>query len=218
MRNILLINLSPRTQGTSSLLLRKCADYLTARGHHTELLHVYPSLKDKVQLMQAVNVADTLILGGPCYVNTYPAETLTLLEELSAHKAVLHGQSLYGIIQGGMPYAHTHESGLALLEIFGLKCNIKYRGGFVMGLGAMLNGQPLEKLLNGKTVIRQFHIFAEHISRDENTPKEDYLKAQFHVPVIIYRIMAAGMNRWMKKDLKKRGIDINQKSPYLLED
>ncbi len=87
-----------------------------------------------------------------------------------------------------------------------------------MGLGAMLNGQPLEKLLNGKTVIRQFHIFAEHISRDENTPKEDYLKAQFHVPVIIYRIMAAGMNRWMKKDLKKRGIDINQKSPYLLED
>jgi multimeric flavodoxin WrbA len=217
MRNILLINLSPRTQGTSFMLLQKCADYLTARGHLAKLIHLYPSLKDKTQLLKAVNAADTLILGGPCYVNTYPAETLTLLEELSAHKDILHGQSLYGIIQGGMPYAHTHESGLALLEIFGLKCNVNYKGGFVMGLGAMLNGKPLEKLLNGKTVIRQFEIFSEHISRDENTPKEDYLKAQFQVPVFIFRIMAIGMNRRIKKDLQKRGIDINQKSPYLVE-
>ncbi|MDF2870513.1 MAG: hypothetical protein K0R05_2088 [Anaerocolumna sp.] len=218
MRNILLINLSPRTQGTSFMLLQKCADCLTAGGHLTKLIHLYPSLKDKTQLLKAVNAADTLILGGPCYVNTYPAETLTLLEELSAHKDILHGQSLYGIIQGGMPYAHTHESGLALLEIFGLKCNVNYKGGFVMGLGAMLNGQPLEKLLNGKTVIRQFEIFSEHISRDENTPKEDYFKAQFHMPVFIFRIMALGMNRRIKKDLQKRGIDFNQKSPYLVED
>ncbi|WOO35836.1 hypothetical protein R2R35_18845 [Anaerocolumna sp. AGMB13020] len=218
MRNILFINLSPRTQGTSSLLLQKCADYLAARGHLTKLLPLYPSLKDKAQLLKAVNEADTLILGGPCYVNTFPAETLTLLEELSFHKDVLHGQSLYGIIQGGMPYAHTHECGLALLEIFGLKCNVNYKGGFVMGLGAMLNGEPLEKLLNGKTVIRQFHIFAEHISRNEDAPKEDYLKAQFHVPVFVFRIMAIGMNQRMKKEFKKHGIHRNHKSPYLSED
>ncbi|MEL7609720.1 MAG: hypothetical protein AAGU74_09460 [Bacillota bacterium] len=46
-------------------------------------------------------------------------------------------------IQGGMPYVHTHESGLLMLKAFANKCDVRYKGGFVMGDGAMLNGQPI---------------------------------------------------------------------------
>lgn len=215
MKNILLVNLSPRPKGTSLVLASKCREYLESKGHRVELLHLYPNLNRPDSLHQAVKAADTLILSGPSYINTYPADTMAFLEMLSSHKELLHGQDLYGMIQGGMPYVHTHESGLMLLEIFGRKCNMNYKGGFVMGMGAMLDGRPLEKLINAKKVIRQLGIFFEHIEKGETSPARVYQAAQLKIPGFVYRIMAAAVNQSMDKELKKRGIDITGPSPYL---
>ena len=118
MKEMLLINASPRTKGTSFVLLQMCKSYLEDKGHRVELIHLYPSMSNTDEMWKAIMNADTLIFCGPCYINTYPADTIAFLEELSAHKELLHGQSLYGIIQGGMPYVHTHESGLNLLDMF----------------------------------------------------------------------------------------------------
>lgn len=216
MKKFLLINLSPRPHGTSFLLLHMCQQYLESKGHQTELLHLYQNLSTPKSLLKAVEKADTLVLGGPCYVNTYPADTTAFLMELSAHREVLHGQSLYGMIQGGMPYSHTHESGLSMLEIFCRKCNISYQGGFIMGLGAILDGKPLTNLPNSKRVIKQLNQFFTYIEKDETAPREVYLKAQFRVPGFIYGIMAKGMNRFINRDLRKHGIDVMQESPYQL--
>ncbi len=216
MKNILLLNVSPRKNGTSYVLLSMCQDYLLKKGHLCEIIHLYPNLNNLIKLREAVDKADTLVLCGPCYINTYPADTIALLEELSLHREILHRQSLYGIIQGGMPYPHTHESGLSLLEMFCKKCNVSYKGGFVMGLGAILNGQPITKLPNSKKMIRQLQIFFDYIDRDEEAPSKVYQVAQIKVPSFIYRIMAVTMNRKIDKDLKSHGIDIKQKSPYLI--
>jgi multimeric flavodoxin WrbA len=213
---ILLINVSPRLKGTSVVLLRMCQAYLADKGHQIELIHLYPGLNKMDTLFEAVKDADTLILGGPCYINTYPADTITLLKELSVSPDLLHGQSLYGIIQGGMPHTHTHISGLSLLEMFCKKCNVCYKGGFVMGMGAMLNGQPVTKLPNSKTVIKQLHIFFDHIDKNEISPAQVYQKAQFKMPGFIFRLMAKGMNQIIDKDLKEHRIDVKQKSPYLI--
>lgn len=215
MRKILLINASPRQKGTSFLLLQMCKAFLENKGNQTELIHLYPSLNNKDKLLKAVEQADTLVFSGPCYINTYPADTVLFLQELSAYKELLQGKSLYGIIQGGMPYAHTHESGLSLLDMFCRKCNVFFKGGFVMGMGAILNGQPVTKLPNSSTVIRQLDIFFEHIEKDELSSPQVYKKAQLRLPAPIYGIMAKKMNHTIEKDLRKRGIDINQSSPYL---
>ena len=167
------------------------------------------------EMWKAIMNADTLIFCGPCYINTYPADTIAFLEELSAHKELLHGQSLYGIIQGGMPYVHTHESGLNLLDMFCRKCNMSFKGGFVMGMGAMLNGQPVSKLPNSKKIVRQLNIFFDHIEKDEVSPPEVYQKAQFKLPSFLFSIMAKKMNQSIDKDLRKHGIDVKQISPYL---
>jgi hypothetical protein len=214
MKKMLLINLSPRLKGTSFVLLQMCKTYLENKGYQTQLIHLYNIQNNKDELLKAVKDADTLILSGPCYINTYPADTIAFLQELSIHKELLHGQSLYGIIQGGMPYTHTHESGLSLLEIFCKKCNMSFKGGFAMGMGAMMNGQPVTKLPNSKTIVRQLHIFFNHIEKDEISPRQVYQKAQFKLPSFIFGIMAKRMNRTIDKDLRKHGIDINQRSPY----
>jgi multimeric flavodoxin WrbA len=181
-------------------------------------MHLYPNLNNPEKIREAVDHADTLVIGGPCYVNTYPADTIALLEDLTGHREVLHGQNMYGIIQGGMPYPHTHESGLSLLEMFCKKSGLTYKGGFVMGLGAMLNGQPITKLPNSKKVIRQLQVFFDHIDKGEDSPKQVYQVAGFKVPSIVYRIMAGTMNRKIDKDLKNHGIDVNQESPYLISE
>jgi len=215
MKHFLLLNLSPRKTGTSAMLALRCRERLVNKGHSVSLIHLYTSLNNFEEIVQAVQKADTLVFCGPCYINTYPADTYALLQELYARKEVLRGQQVYGIIQGGMPYTHTHESGLHSLELFADKCGLVYMGGFVMGLGAMLNGQPLEKLLNAKKVIQQLNLFFDHMEKGEASPRQVYQVAQLRFPGFVWRLMARWMNKTIDKDLRAHGIDVHQPSPYV---
>lgn len=215
MNKCLLINLSPRREGTSMTLLNACKEYLEAKGCETSAAHLYPAIKDPSVLFEAVKAADTLVFIGPCYINTYPADTVWLLQELAAQPALLHGQNVYGMIQGGMPYTHTHACGLCLLERFCAQCGLAYRGGFVMGMGAMLNGQPLSRLINAKKVLRQLDVFFGHVEKGEASAPSVYEAAQLKLPLFVFRLMARMVNRKIDKDLMEHGIDPYQPSAYL---
>ncbi|MBC3887962.1 hypothetical protein GH810_06520 [Acetobacterium paludosum] len=214
MKKAVVINLSPKKNGTSVMLGNLCLGFLNEREHQGAIVHLYPHLKDLQQVLSAIEGADTVIMVGPCYINTYPADTVYLLEEIIKHKTILHGQNLYGIIQGGMPYVHTHESGLKMLKLFAKEGNVNYKGGFVIGLGAMLNGQPLDKLPNGKKANRFFNEFLNHVANGENSTAALYRNAQLKLPGIVYWGMANRMNKMIDKGLKEKGIDVTQPSPY----
>ena len=203
MKRILLINASPRTKGTSVLLARMCADYLAEREHDADLIHLYPALKDPEGLCRTVHAADILIVSGPCYINTYPADVIAMMELLSAHREILEGKSIYGIIQGGMPYPHTHESGLNSLRIFAEKCGMNYKGGFVMGMGPLVDGKQLSVLPHSRKILRQLNQFFRCVEREAEAPASLYEKAQLRLPVFVFRIMAAAVNRKIDQDLKK---------------
>ncbi len=215
MKQFLLINLSPRKKGTSAMLTSRCREYLESRGHFVTLMELYTNLNHLEEIVEAVAKADTVLFCGPSYINTYPADVYALLKELYARKAVLHRQKIYGMIQGGMPYPHTHENGLKALELFAKKAGLSYMGGFVMGMGAMLNGQPLEKLLNAKKVIPQLNLFFNHVEKGEESPRQVYQASQLRLPGLAWRLMARMANRMIDKDLKKHGIDQKKPSPYL---
>ena len=215
MKSIAAINVSPRKQGSSAMLLNMLKEDLENRGDVVSVVHLYSHLKDINVIIDAVSDADIVVISGPCYVNTYPADTTMLLEELAARHGALHGQKLYGIIQGGMPYAHTHVSGLNMLRIFAKKAGIPYQGGFLIGLGAMLDGGSLDKLPNGrKTKIRLARFF-EHIHRGEESPDSLYEEALLRLPGIVTRMIAASTNRKIDKTFAARGMDARQPNPYL---
>lgn len=214
MKKAVIINLSPRKKGTSMMLANRCCEFLITHDYSPKILHLYPNLKDLKPLLETIKESQTILMIGPCYINTYPADTVYLLEEIQKNMEILHGQNLYGIIQGGMPYVHTHESGLKMLELFVLENNLKYKGGFVVGMGAMLNGQPLDKLINGKKAENGFSLFLEHLSKEENSPEALYSDAQLKMPGMVYWLMAKAMNRKIDKDRRKKGIEDHQKSPY----
>lgn len=206
MKRILLINASPRTGGTSVLLARMCADHLAERELDADLIHLYPALKDPEGFCRAVGSADTLVVSGPCYINTFPADVIAMMELLSAHRELLEGKSIYGIIQGGMPYAHTHESGLNSLKIFAEKCGMQYKGGFVMGMGAVVDGKNLSALPHSRKILRQLEKFFCCIEQNDEAPRSIYENAQLRLPVFVFRILAGVINRKMDRDLKKLGI------------
>ncbi len=214
MKHFLLINASPREKGTTALLALTMRAYLLNKGHTVSLMHLYKHLDKADALVQAFQKADTLVVLGPCYINTYPADTYALLELIANHTQTHHGQRIYGVIQGGMPHAHTHSSGLAALDCFANACGLPYGGGFVMGMGAMLNGQSLDKLLNAKRVKKQLNVFFDHVEKGENSPEAVYKQAEFRMPSFVLRLMARWINGVLDKELKAHGIEKNQPSPY----
>ncbi|WP_303869109.1 hypothetical protein [Acetobacterium wieringae] len=213
MKKAVIINLSPRKVGTSMMLANRCWEFLLSRDYRVEILHLYPNLKDLSPLFAAINEAESIIMVGPCYINTYPADTVYLLEELEKNQDILHGQCLYAVIQGGMPYVHTHESGLKMMELFARENGLCYNGGFVVGMGAMLNGQPLSKLINGKSTEKKFDRFLENVAKQEDSPATLYHEAQLKMPGLVYCIMAKIMNRKIEKERREKQGD-SKKSPY----
>jgi multimeric flavodoxin WrbA len=188
---------------------------LEKRGDQVMVFNLYSHLKKMETIYNSVDAADTIVICGPCYVNTYPADTTKLLEDLASQPGILHGQNLYGIIQGGMPYAHTHVSGLNMLKVFSRKVNVPYRGGFVMGMGAALDGNALNTLPNGKKVERQLMIFFENIHNGEESPDSVYESALIKLPGLVARVLSGMMNRRIDKKFAARGMDAHQPSPYL---
>jgi multimeric flavodoxin WrbA len=214
MKKAIIINLSPRKKGTSMMLANRCRNFLVDQDYGVEIIHLYSNLKDMKPILKAIRESQTILMTGPCYINTYPADTVYLLEEIQKHNEVLHGQNLYGIIQGGMPYVHTHESGLKMLEIFAQENSLSYKGGFVIGMGAILDGQPLDKLINGKKAEKGFSLFLEHLSKEENSSSTLYHDAQLKMPGMVCWLMAKAMNRKIDKFRREKGIEDQLKSPY----
>lgn len=209
MRDILIINGSPRREGTSFMFCKRCQDYVGG-----EICNLYSDFNNFDWLLDKIEKAETIIFTGPSYINTYPAHIVYLLEEISRHPGICHGQKVYGIINGGMPYVHTHESGLRMIRLFCLDNHMQYQGGFLMGMGPLLNGKPLEDHMNAKKLVPAFQQFLEHIKNGEESPDQLYCDVEIKVPSLMARFLAYGMNRRISKNLKKFGFNYKQPSPY----
>jgi len=64
---------------TAMLAQQAFADMLQ-KGHKVTLLHLYSHLNRLDALLEAVGDSDTVLFSGPCYINTYPADTTALLQ------------------------------------------------------------------------------------------------------------------------------------------
>ncbi len=160
--------------------------------------------------------ASTIIISGPCYINTYPARLIELLEKASSTGG-FSGQKLYGIINGGMPYIHTHRHGLTCLQLFAEQHHLSWQGGFVLGGGAILDGKPLERHMNRKKIVPAFDHFIRHIQEGAHSPDSLYEKAQSPLPKIITRMIAKILSAKVEKNLKRYGHNPKTPNWYLRE-
>ncbi len=219
---ILIVNLSPRPLGTSNVVAEYLKDRILQLNQaesnrmsvQVEIDFLYKNLNSESLLLDKIQKADILVLSGPCYVNSYPAETISLLEQMTVVKGVLHGQKLYGFIQGGMPYIHTHISGLNLLKNFATKENVIWQGGFVMGGGAMLDGRSLDHIVGAQKLISAINQFADTIYHAEVSAPELYENATTKMPGLMAFVLSKCMGHMIRKKYRAMGIDYRKPSPY----
>lgn len=207
-KGILLICASPRRQGTSHMLLKRIHNKI---GGQLVYLPWKGSLGEMVLSMKQ---ADTIIISGPCWINSYPARLVELLTA-AATAGGFHGQKLYGIINGGMPYTHTHAHGLKMLSLFAKQNGLCWQGGFVMGGGAMLDGQPLDKHLSRKTVVPAFEQFICHINQGSLSPDSLFENAQHPPGRLTTHLFAYLLTFLTARKIRKHGHNPDAPSPYL---
>jgi multimeric flavodoxin WrbA len=197
------------------MLIQYFKDRIEKADHQVTTTNLYQNLNDMMKLMNSIKEADTIVMIGPCYVDTYPAYTIYLLEQMAQTEGVLHGQKLYGFIQGGMPYVHTHESGLKLLDNFADENDVHWMGGYVMGGGAVLDGRPLDQAIGAKKIIPAVNMFIQHIAKGEESPDSLYIDASTKVPYLLALFLSRYLTHTIKKQFKKKGINYKVPSPYL---
>lgn len=212
----LIVNVSPRAKGTSDRIAEHIQEGIRKHGVETELVWLYGARKEMESLIQKARECDTLVVSGPCYVATYPAPAIQFLERLKEEDAI-RGKNLYGFIQGGMPYVHTHEGGLRMLEVFAQESGAAYQGGFAMGGGAMLDGQSIDHVIHAKAIVPAVAEFIENVAKGEPSNRRLYVNAQMPVGRVMARGMAIALTAVFKRQFKKKGIDYKQTSPYLTE-
>lgn len=207
MSKVLLICASPRHNGTSVMLLKRIQKVL---GGEIVFLPQKGGFDELIKKMKEVT---TIVISGPTYINTYPAKLYEFIEEASKNK--FSKQKLYGIINGGMPYVHTHEHGLLYLELFAEENNFSWMGGFVLGGGAILDGQPLEKHMNHKKVVPAFDKFIQYINNGEHSPNNLYKDIEIKMPKFITVILSKILTFKVKSNLKKYGYKPRNSNWYL---
>jgi multimeric flavodoxin WrbA len=185
------------------------------KNNQVTTVNLYKNLKDTKKLLESIRESDTIVMIGPCYVDTYPADTIFLLEQMAQTEGVLHGQKLYGFIQGGMPYVHTHETGLKLLDNFADENDVQWMGGYVMGGGAMLDGRSLEQAIGAKKIVPAVNMFIQHIAKGEESPDSLYIDVSTKVPYLLAVFLSHYLSHMLKKKFKEKGINYKAPSPYL---
>ena len=210
MDGIIVIQCSYRQKGTSAMLSKLLKDM----DDHVHVVTITTALQKYDEFCQRLVACHTIVFIGPCYVNTYPADVFYLLQRLQLQPELFHGQRVYGLIQGGMPYVHTHAAGLRSLELFAKSMDLLYCGGFVLGMGAFLNGRSLNTLPHGKRVKRQLTKFYQGILEGTKQSMQLCESAQLHLPILVTKILCRKMNSKLLKEAKLNDYDFLEKSYY----
>lgn len=206
---ILLIHASARPAGTSRML----AGYFSARLPDSRTVQLLPNGGNTEEVLEAVQSSEAIVLIGPCYLNTWPAEVIGFLTR-AKNAEVFWEKTVYGFIQGGMPYPHTHEPALRTLQFFCEDAGAHYLGGFVMGGGAILDGRDLSQIVGAKTMVPAVDAFIARVRQRTEAPANLYKEAAMPMPAPVVHLLSFFMNRSLKKQMRDLGIDPKTPSPH----
>ncbi|MDW7739289.1 MAG: NAD(P)H-dependent oxidoreductase [Bacillota bacterium] len=220
LKNIILINGSPRKSGTSYSFARTIKQLAERSGHQAEILHLLPFFNGKTDLQILVKkIADCDILGliAPVYSDTLPYSDIWLLEKLAdEYKNVLEGKTFFAVGQCGFPDQTRLQPLLENCHYFARQTGMAWSGGIAFGGGPMINGANLEDLgTKGQRFIEGFQLAVEAILAGEPIPGKSQELLTFTFPPLMRRLITWYMNYRIKKDARKAECEDYKARPYL---
>jgi hypothetical protein len=139
---------------TSQSVSEYLAERLAERGVQSETMRARSALKSEqgtADMLAAIERADVFVLVFPLFISNLPAMAIRALETIAAHRAERGNgdgeqKPFIAICQGGYPEARQSEAALAVCQQFAGEAGFEWAGGLAFGGGAVIGGQPLEKM------------------------------------------------------------------------
>lgn len=214
--NALILVGSPKGRGSASFTLASAlADGLRARGVAATDGFVHPVLRsgeETRRLLEAVDLADLVVLAFPLYVDSLPAPLVRLMECAAArraHAAVRPGTPrLAAIVQCGFPEARRCDMAVAICRLFAGRAGMHWAGALAMGMGGQLGGGIGKLPGGGKHILTALDMAAGSLAEGGDIPGEaTALFAKPLVPRWLYTLFGnIGWRVQMRKNKARRPI------------
>ncbi|MCR4441502.1 MAG: hypothetical protein QHH10_05080 [Peptococcaceae bacterium] len=219
-QRLLILNGSPRRQGTSYSFARTIKKLAEDAGNQAEIRHVidyFDGQKSLNDLKYHIAESDIIALVAPLYADTLPYPDIWCLEKLAAeYSSELSGKMFFAVGQCGFPDITRLEPMIDACRFFAEETGMIWRGGLAYGGGAIINGALLENLgKKGKKITSAFKLALGDVIQGKmiSARAQDLLTVR--IPRILYRPLAAYLNHKIKKDALKHGITDVSRKVYL---
>ena len=220
---------SPRgPQSTSHALGTYLLDRLKEKGMSVNKVFIQRSLISKGgidTLLQALNEADIIILASPLYADSHHSGVIAAMELIRARlsdKPRINRQKMVAISNSGFPESSHNDLSLSISRLFAVECGFEWAGGFALGGGESIGGQPLEKAgRRVRNVRKSLELAADALANGEHLPESAVaLMAMPLVPRWLYLLIGNIGWRWKAKkqgcreELNNRPYGIPKKRNY----
>lgn len=218
----LLVNGSPRRNGTSGSFARTMKGLLEEKGKHVEIVHVADLFNKKVSASEfklLIGRSKSIGLIVPLYVDFLPYMDVQLLEKLhDDYLEDLKGKNFFAVCQFGFPDVTLGKPLLESCRFFAKSTAMKWLGGLAYGGGAIIDGRNLEDIgKSGRKIISGLRLACEKIIMEKEIPNQAQKVITVRIPGFMYRPLAVFLNHRSKKKAKENGIKDIYARPYLDE-
>jgi len=210
-KNLMLIIGSPRAKSSTSASL---GNYLIKKVNNDKfnikIRYTAVDLKSAISrsnLLKDVEQADILVLSFPLYVDSLPAPVIRLLDliEKNQRKTNTKEKKFLAISNCGFPEAEQNKTAISICKQFCIDSNMEWLGGLMLGMGAAINGKPLDKAEKiAKNIKLSLELVAESILNNRKIPEEafQYIEKPLLKSKFIYKLF--GSISWRIQAFKNR--------------
>lgn len=214
---LLLLNGSPRKQGTSVAFATTLAAQAAAAGCTAEIRHVYDYYDGRSaleSLQDLIAGADVIGLIAPLYYDTLPGADVWLLEQLQG--APLAGKGFFVVGQGAYPFWRLCQPLIGAGRCFAEATGMRWLGGLGYGGGVLIDGRPLDQYGRlGRRIIEALRLaLADVLQGRPIGPKPQELLT-ISIPRILFRPLAAALNFRIWSTARRLGVKDFARKVYL---
>lgn len=193
-----LINGSPKINNSNSM------HFLNIIDDNLEKTNVYSLKKDKYEeIIQSLNLSDTIVLAFPLYVDSPTSITLEFLDYLYDNKIYLNEKKVYVVINCGFREGEQNITGVNIIKIWCEKVKAIYSGSILIGAGEIV-GKDKYKIIC-KDAMKKLKIFCNMIKSKENC--DDIITTMDLINNKIYCYLA---NKSWNKRGKKNNLKVKE--------
>lgn len=219
-KKLLILNGSPRKNGTSASFGNTIKRLAEEQGNNAEILHIidyFEKEKDIEKIKAKLAESDVICLVSPLYVDSLPYPVISFLENIKQQfKKELEEKYFFAIGQSAFPYVSCLDTLLGCCRCFSEAAGMKWLGGLGYGGGVMINGKPIESLgSKGRKIALAFKLALENAFSEREIDERAQQLMTFDLPRILSKPMAAFLNHKARKIALKNGVTDLSAKAYL---